>query len=297
MYGYYNVNNRKMYVYTGNNGGIPVLYIHGAPGIGVLDIEQYQSRYFEKDYYLVAPEQRGVWRSQELFQNEEYDLDMIIEDYEELRKQLGIKEWIVLCHCMGARTAIKYYNKYPKVISMMLFENPVLDSLSPFESIIKIQLSLIKQSNEEEYEHCSAQVANIHNPLQLEEFCRKLEKNTNIEANNLIMSTVTVKKLSGIKDKFDIDLFMRSRKTEIKMSHSQSLYERIYYMVDNISVPLLIIYGKNDIVVPQNVINEIRKRVLKCDVQVFENCKHWVHLDDEQGYFRAVNNFITENLV
>ncbi len=297
MYGYYNVNNRKMYVYTGNNGGIPVLYIHGAPGIGVLDIEQYQSRYFEKDYYLVAPEQRGVWRSQELFQNEEYDLDMIIEDYEELRKQLGIKEWIVLCHCMGARTAIKYYNRYPKVISMMLFENPVLDSLSPFESIIKIQLSLIKQSNEEEYERCSAQVANIHNPLQLEEFCRKLEKNTNIEANNLIMSTVTVKKLSGIKDKFDIDLFMRSRKTEIKMSHSQSLYERIYYMVDNISVPLLIIYGKNDIVVPKNVINEIRKRVLKCDVQVFENCKHWVHLDDEQGYFRVVNNFITENLV
>ena len=297
MYGYYNVNNRKMYVYTGNNGGIPVLYIHGAPGIGVLDIEQYQSRYFEKDYYLVAPEQRGVWRSQELFQNEEYDLDMIIEDYEELRKQLGIKEWIVLCHCMGARTAIKYYNRYPKVISMMLFENPVLDSLSPFESIIKIQLSLIKQSNEEEYERCSAQVANIHNPLQLEEFCRKLEKNTNIEANNLIMSTVTVKKVSGIKDKFDIDLFMRSRKTEIKMSHSQSLYERIYYMVDNISVPLLIIYGKNDIVVPKNVINEIRKRVLKCDVQVFENCKHWVHLDDEQGYFRVVNNFITENLV
>lgn len=297
MYRYYNVNNRKMYVYTGNNGGIPVLYIHGAPGIGVLDIEQYQSKYFEKDYYLVAPEQRGVWRSQELFQNEEYDLDMIIEDYEELRKQLEIKEWIVLCHCMGARTAIKYYNKYPKVISMMLFENPVLDSLSPFESIIKIQLSLIKQSNEEEYERCSAQVANIHNPLQLEEFCRKLEKSTNIEANNLIMSTVTVKKLSGIKDKFDIDLFMRSRKTEIKMSHSQSLYERIYYMVDNISVPLFIIYGKNDIVVPKNVISEIRKRVLKCDVQVFENCKHWVHLDDEQGYFRVVNNFITENLV
>lgn len=141
-----------------------------------MDIEQYQSRYFEKDYYLVAPEQRGVWCSQEVFQNEEYDLDMIIEDYEELRKQLGIKEWIVLCHCMGARTAIKYYNKYPKVTAMMLFENPVLDSLSPFESIINIQLSLIKQSNEEEYERCSAQVANIHNPLQLEEFCRKLKK-------------------------------------------------------------------------------------------------------------------------
>ena len=36
-----------------------------------------------------------------------------------------------------------------------------------------------------------------------------------------------------IKNNFDIDLFMRSRKTEIKMSHCQSLYERIYDIIES----------------------------------------------------------------
>ncbi len=296
MLGYYSINDRKMYIYIGEKGGIPILYIHGAPGIGVLDMEYYQSDYFKKDYFLIAPEQIGVWRSQKLFEDEEYNINTIIEDYETLRKELKIEKWIVLCHCMGARIAIEYYNKYPKAIIMMLFENPVLDSLSPFKSIIKLQLSLIKKIDQEQYKHYWAQLADICTPLQLEALCAKIEKITSIKANNLIMSTTTVKKLSNIKNMFDIDLFMRSRETEIKMSHCQQLYESIYHMLDNINIPLFIMYSKKDITIPSCVIEEIKKRVRMCEIQEFENCKHWIHLDDEQGYFRALDNFIKEKL-
>ena len=91
MSGYYTINGKKIYVYMGNSNKMPILYIHGAPGIGVLDMEKYQSDNFYPKYFLIAPEQRGVWRSEDLKEDEPYNLDLIIEDYEQLRKQLKIE--------------------------------------------------------------------------------------------------------------------------------------------------------------------------------------------------------------
>ena len=88
---------------------MPILYIQGVPGIGVLEMEKYQSENFYPNYFLIAPEQRGVWRSEDLKGDEPYSLDLIIEDYEQLRKQLKMKKWIVLCYCIEARAELEYY--------------------------------------------------------------------------------------------------------------------------------------------------------------------------------------------
>ena len=296
MSGYYIINGKKLYVYMGNRQKTPVLYIHGAPGIGVLDMERYQSDNFYPKYFLIAPEQRGVWRSEDLKEDEEYNPDLIIEDYEQLRRHLKIDKWIVLCHCIGARMALQYYSKYSSSIGMILCENPVLDSLSAFESIIKIQLSFIKKDSPADFERFSSKLKTIHTPLDLEKFCQQLEKKTHIEANNLTMSKTTIKKLSKIKNNFDIDLFMRSRKTEIKMSHCKSLYERIYDIIESVKVPMLIMHGEQDVTVPKNVIDQIKIRSSGCCVKSFKNCKHWIHLDCEQEYFQSVDEFIVKNL-
>ena len=89
---------------------------------------------------------------------------------------------------------------------------------------------------------------------------------------------------------------MRSRETEIKMSHCHQLYENVYYMLGNVDIPLFIMHSRKDITVPSCVIEEIRKKVNLCEIQEFENCKHWIHLDDEQGYFRALDNFIKRRI-
>ena len=292
MSGYYIINGKRIYVYIGNSDKIPILYIHGAPGIGVLDMEKYQSDNFYPNYFLIAPEQRGVWRSEDLKEDEAFCIDLIIEDYEQIRRRLKIEKWIVLCHCIGARTAIEYYSKYPESIVMILCENPVLDSLSAFEQVIKIQLSLIRKNSLADFEHFSKKLKTIKNPLDLEKFCQKLEKKTHIQANNLTMSKTTIKKLSEIKNNFNIDLFMRSRKTEIKMSHCKSLYQKIYGIMERVKVPMLVMHGEKDVTVSGNVIEQIKKRVSLCYFKEFRNCKHWIHLDSEQEYFSCVDGFI-----
>ena len=296
MSGYYVINGKKIYVYMGNRGKIPILYIHGAPGIGVLDMEKYQSQNFYPNYFLIAPEQRGVWRSEDLKEDEPYSMDLIIADYEQIRKQLKIGKWIVLCHCIGARTALEYYHKHPEAIEMILCENPVLDSLSAFEQVIKLQLSFIRKKNQADFDRFSGELKTIKTPLDLEAFCQKLEKKTNIQANNLTMSRQTIKKLSKVKSDFDIDLFMRSRKTEIKMSHCESLYEKIYDIIKIVEVPMLVMFGEKDVTVSKNILDRIKKNAVNCVLREFKNCKHWIHLDRQWEYFECVDGFIKKNL-
>lgn len=297
MSGFYNINGKKLYVYTGSGKGIPVLYIHGAPGIGVVDFVKYQGAVLGEKYDLIAPEQRGVWRSQALEEDEDFSIEAVVNDYEELRKQLGVECWGVVSHCMGARTALELYKKFPDSISFMIFENPVLDSVTPFREMIMLHLAVLKKADDPLYTQFSEEVKQVHTPLALEEFCRRLERATGLEANNLIMSHTTLKKLSETKTSFDIDLFMRSRATEIKMSHCRELYGNANDLVSSVKVPILVIRGTEDITVPKKTITAIAVRAKQCEVKEFENCRHWVHLDDEQGYFQAVDSFITNNMI
>lgn len=295
--GYYNINSKKLYVYTGNSEGIPMLYIHGAPGIGVVDFVKYQSDNLSEKYYLIAPEQRGVWRSQALETDEGFSINAVTDDYEELRKQLGIERWGVISHCMGARIALELYKKSPESISLMIFENPVLDSVTPFKEMIMLHLAMLKRTKYPLYKQLAEEVKQVCTPLALEDFCRKLEKATGLEANNIIMSHTTLKKLSEIKTDFDIDLFMRSRATEIKMSYCQKLYENADELVSNVKVPILVIHGTEDITVPKRTIRAIAERIHKLKIKEFYNCRHWVHLDNEQGYFQTVDDFIKQNMI
>ena len=297
MDNYFNINNKLLYVYTGNSDGSPVLYIHGAPGIGVVDYTTFQGANYEKNFFLVAPEQRGVWRSQDLASDEDYDTEQIIEDYEKIRKKLNVNKWICVCHCLGARIAVKYYQKYPNSISMMIFENPVLDSISPFEEIIKIQLSVLKKIDLKAYEEYVVKLKDIHSPYELEEFCYTLERKTDISVNNLTMSGTTLKKLSSVKENFDIDLFMRSRHTEVKMSHCNNLYEKIYESLKQIYVPVLVIRGSKDILVPNTVIEKLKSNINNIEICSVPECKHWIHLENENEYFNIVNNYIHSNLL
>lgn len=297
MDNYFNINNKLLYVYTGNSTRpIPLLYIHGAPGIGVVDYTTFQGANYEKEFFLVAPEQRGVWRSQALDLNENYDIDQIIEDYEKIRKKLDINRWICVCHCLGARTAIKYYQKYPNSINIMIFENPVLDNISPFEEIIKIQMNVLKKIDPTAHAECIIQLKNIHDPYKLEEFCHILERKTNIGTHNLTMSSITLKKLASIKESFDMDLFMRSRYTEIKMSHCNDLYKKIYDCLQQIHIPVLVIRGLKDVIIPDRVIETLKKNINDIEIYSIPECKHWVHLEQGNEYFNIVNNYIHSNI-
>ncbi|EAC7086944.1 alpha/beta fold hydrolase, partial [Listeria monocytogenes] len=145
---YMNVNGKKLYVeFEGSKNENPILFIHGAPGIGVLDFMAFQSKQLSCDYFVIAPEQRGTFRSESLGLKEEYSVEQIIEDYEDIRKQLGIKHWSIIAHSFGVRILLEYCNKYPDSIYKVIFESPVFNLMTPLKKILAIQLKVFQQNN------------------------------------------------------------------------------------------------------------------------------------------------------
>ena len=76
------------------------------------------------------------------------------------------------------------------------------------------------------------------------------------------------------------------------MSHCESLYEKIYDIMEGVKVPMLVMFGQKDVTVSRNVLARIKNQVRGCEFKEFKNCKHWIHLDNEQEYFECVDEFI-----
>jgi len=123
---YYKIRGKDLYTeILGVDSAPALLFIHGGPGgIGASDFIEYQGNRLSKSFKLIAPDQRGVWRSEGILDNEDIELEDIIEDFEELRKQLHINKWSILSHSFGGYIAVLYANLYPDSIECMIYECP-----------------------------------------------------------------------------------------------------------------------------------------------------------------------------
>lgn len=111
--------------------GTPCLYIHGGPGSGSYWLEKFSGEMLEKNFRMIYLDQRGVGRSSSPKDNN-YSLERMIKDFEEIREALGIKEWIILGHSFGGVLQTAYAEKHPGVIKGMIMVNC---SLSMKESL------------------------------------------------------------------------------------------------------------------------------------------------------------------
>jgi len=104
---------------SGNENGIPVLFIHGGPGGG----SGPKSRcFFDPDLYrIIIFDQRGAGRSTphaELDGNTTQDL---IEDMEKIRQHLGIEAWVLFGGSWGSTLSLLYAQAYPnRVLELIL---------------------------------------------------------------------------------------------------------------------------------------------------------------------------------
>lgn len=100
------------YAQYGNPMGIPVIVVHGGPGAGcgINDM-----RYFNPDFYhIILFDQRGAKRSTPTGDLHENTIQNLIADMEQLRKNLGIKKWLLFGGSWGTALYIAYGEAYAK---------------------------------------------------------------------------------------------------------------------------------------------------------------------------------------
>ena len=106
------------YEQCGNPEGKPIIFLHGGPGGGA---GSFSRRFFDpKKYRIVLFDQRGCGRSLPhgcLENNTTWDL---VEDIENLKVKLGIKQWLVFGGSWGSTLALAYSQTYPDSVSEMV---------------------------------------------------------------------------------------------------------------------------------------------------------------------------------
>lgn len=106
------------YERCGNAGGLPVVFLHGGPGGGLMPM--YRQFFDPQAYHIVLFDQRGAGKSTpsaELRENTTWDL---IADIERLRAHLGVERWVVFGGSWGSTLALAYAETHPERVRALV---------------------------------------------------------------------------------------------------------------------------------------------------------------------------------
>ncbi len=106
--------------------GIPCLYIHGGPGAGSYWMEKFSGDLLEERFTMIYLDLRGVGRSTSPA-NKDYSINRMVKDFEEIRKHLGIEEWLIMGHSFSGTMVTGYTLQHPKSIKGLMMFNCTLD--------------------------------------------------------------------------------------------------------------------------------------------------------------------------
>lgn len=99
------------YERCGNPDGIPVVFLHGGPGSGVVPLER---QFFNPDAYnILLFDQRGAGQSRPSGCLVDNTTQFLISDMETFREHFGYDKWVVAGGSWGSTLALSYGSVHP----------------------------------------------------------------------------------------------------------------------------------------------------------------------------------------
>lgn len=99
------------YAQYGNSQGLPVIFLHGGPGLGC---GLNDMRYFDPEHYrIIHMDQRGAKRSKPFAELQDNTTQDLIADLELLRSHLKIDKWVIFGGSWGSALALLYGEAHP----------------------------------------------------------------------------------------------------------------------------------------------------------------------------------------
>ncbi|KIA83741.1 hypothetical protein OA84_09725 [Kaistella solincola] len=101
------------------------IYVHGGPGMWSDSFENLKGKNLESRLKMVYYDQRGSGRSFAATQNN-YSVDRMVEDIEDVRKNLGSPKVYLMSHSFGGIIATSYAAKYGENLKGLILVNSTL---------------------------------------------------------------------------------------------------------------------------------------------------------------------------
>lgn len=272
----------KLYIEElGNKNGVPILVMHGGPGVGA---SLKFRRLFDPKYYrIIIVDQRGNKRSTPLGELRENDTQSLVEDYEEVRKFLGIKEWHVSAGSWGTVLSILYAAKYPQYVKSLTLRG-------------------IFTANQDEFDHYFSSAMQKKYPKEWREFLKILDlKKTKLASNQYADKMLELLKSDSLEDKkkatkafvyWDDTLSGKGGDLSFEPAEMDLISSLIYFHYETqnaflkneevlaaaeripAQIPVEIVNGDQDFLCPAWAAIRLHKRIKHSKLKIVKNGKH-----------------------
>ncbi|MGM9932611.1 alpha/beta fold hydrolase [Pradoshia sp.] len=290
------IRGKQLYVeISGERQKNVILYLHGGPGEGCFDFTYHQLERFGNDFCVVAFDQRGTLRSEEIDVHEPFGLDDLIEDCEGLRCFFGIDKWSVIGHSFGGYLALLYASRYPDSIEKVVFEGPTFDFRLTAKSLLKKTAGLCA-----EYEL-----------FDVQERCLSLIRNSSIRTRELVEGYMEEREYLGdnrmrvytynfadladtsVYTDAEWDLFYeRSEVHYNRLRDEGRIFKNVLPLLKELSMPCLLIMGEHDAVPCPIQMDAFQIDVRLGETYIVRECGHTPHYEAADEFYKVVCGFL-----
>jgi 3-oxoadipate enol-lactonase len=248
-------------------GKLPLLFVHGFP----FDKSSWQLQmdHLQSTHRVIAYDIRGFGKS--TADNEKITVSLLADDLIKFMDALQIPKAIVCCLSMGGYIVLNALNRYPKRFAAIILSDTqcIADTPETKEKRHK-NIQLIESGGITEYTETS-----IKNLFCTESFTTKKEEIAHIK--NVMLST--------------------SPKTLVDTLGALAQREEMCYILDKITIPVLILAGKQDASIPVKQSEFLHQQIPRSILHLIDKAGHLPNLEQPTEFNRLVKDFAMSMVV
>jgi proline iminopeptidase len=280
------------YERVGNPDGIPVVFLHGGPGGGL--IPMYRQFFDPKAFHIILFDQRGSGKSTphaELEENTTWDL---IKDIETLREKFGIEKWYVFGGSWGSTLSLAYAETHPDRASGLILRGIFLTRRKELEWFYQYGASEIFPDFWERYRD---EIPEAERGDMMSAYYKRLtsdDKQTRLSAARAwSVWEGSTSKLYPDKDLMEHwegeDEALALARIECHYFMNNSFFPTENHLIENVDkirhIPTVIVQGRYDVVCPAVSAWELHRAFPESDLQIIADAGHSI---SEKGITSAL---------
>lgn len=287
------VSGTRVFVDDRGAGATTLLYVHGGPGQGAYDFMAAVGDRLAESFRVVGVDQRGCLRSDPIGDEPPLTHELIIDDFEQVRRHLGIERWAVLGHSAGGPLALKYALAHPDAVSAAFFCCATFDcDLTDRYRLPRVVDLLRRDGKHAQAEHWEA-VATMSRRITIDDHTADA-----LQALETAFQEVFFHDSTGIaayENLYEAAGFTDEERMR-GLSHEPlvaTMYEPTLGLLPRLRRPHALINGVDDLVASPAMIEDYRRTATAPRVVTIDGAGHFPFIEQPDEFVAVVRDLLT----
>jgi len=286
------VNGTRIFVdQRGPSDGPPVVYIHGGPGNPSWDfMESVGDLFAARGLRIIGVDQRGVLRSDLMPADPPVSVQVLVDDFEQLRAKLGLESWTLIGHSAGGVYALEYALRHPQCVDALVLDCPAIDIDATDRYRLPRAAALLEAQGSAEAAAECRRLASLDRRLTGDD--RTYEPMLQLGDRYLelfLYDADTRARYDAVMSSAPDDFDWSTGMTHLPLL--AELYIDRRPMLAELTMPSMMLVGETDMVAPP-VVRDAYERATDGDVVTISRAGHFPFVEQPEAYVAAVAGFL-----